>query len=180
MSHWEAEPAGRVWVRVVAAEDGAALCRAHGASVALHAPWVTPFTDMDGFRTWQGRIAEQQGEALVAIDRRDGGIAGLFALTGVMHGALCSAWLGYHAMAGYAGRGLMTEAMGLVCHHAFRTLGLHRVEANIQPENARSIALVQRAGFQREGYSPRYLRIGGVWRDHERWALLADTEEEPG
>ncbi len=57
---------------------------------------------------------------------------------------------------------------------AFGPIGLHRVEANVQPDNARSIALVERLGFRREGYSPKYLKIGGRWRDHVRYALLAD------
>ena len=69
---------------------------------------------------------------------------------------------------------LMTEAVRLAAAHAFGVLGLHRLEANIQPENLRSIALVKRLGFRLEGFSPRYLRIGGEWRDHERWALLAE------
>jgi ribosomal-protein-alanine N-acetyltransferase len=56
--------------------------------------------------------------------------------------------------------------------YAFKQLKLHRVEANIQPENVASIALVKRAGFVNEGYSRRYLKIGGQWRDHERWAIL--------
>jgi ribosomal-protein-alanine N-acetyltransferase len=72
------------------------------------------------------------------------------------------------------GRGLMSEAVSLVVTQAFEELGLHRVEANIQPDNKPSIALVRGLGFRQEGYSPRYLRIAGEWRDHERWAILAD------
>ena len=85
------------------------------------------------------------------------------------------AYLGYSGFAAHAGRGYMTEAVGLVLREAFLTLRLHRVEANIQPDNAASIALVQRLGFELEGMSPRYLKIGGRWRDHERWALRAET-----
>jgi ribosomal-protein-alanine N-acetyltransferase len=68
----------------------------------------------------------------------------------------------------------MFEGMRLVITHCFAELKLHRLEANIQPENARSIALVRALGFQREGFSPRYLKVGGKWRDHERWALLSE------
>ena len=68
----------------------------------------------------------------------------------------------------------MTEAVRLTIAHAFAEIGLHRLEANIQPANRRSIALAKRVGFRKEGFSPRYLKIGGSWCDHERWALLAD------
>jgi ribosomal-protein-alanine N-acetyltransferase len=68
----------------------------------------------------------------------------------------------------------MTGALQLALRHAFRTLKLHRVEANIEPGNEASIALVRRAGFTREGFSQRYLKLGGRWRDHERWALLRE------
>ena len=68
----------------------------------------------------------------------------------------------------------MREGIELVLREAFLTLRLHRIEANIQPGNQASIALARGAGFRREGFSPRYLKIGGRWRDHERWAILAD------
>jgi ribosomal-protein-alanine N-acetyltransferase len=68
----------------------------------------------------------------------------------------------------------MTEAMRLALRYGFETMRLHRVEANLQPDNHASRALVQRAGFVKEGYSERYLKIGGAWRDHERWALTAE------
>jgi ribosomal-protein-alanine N-acetyltransferase len=69
----------------------------------------------------------------------------------------------------------MTESLALVLREAFITLRLHRVEANIQPANTASIALVRRLGFELEGMSPRYLKIGGRWRDHERYALRVET-----
>ena len=66
----------------------------------------------------------------------------------------------------------MAQGLQLVIEEAFGPLALHRLEANIQPENTRSLRLVRRAGFTKEGYSPNYLRIDGAWRDHERWALV--------
>jgi [ribosomal protein S5]-alanine N-acetyltransferase len=69
----------------------------------------------------------------------------------------------------------MTEAMQLLLREAFTRLDLHRIEANIQPGNVRSIALAKRCGFELEGFSPRYLKVGGRWRDHERWAIRAET-----
>ena len=92
----------------------------------------------------------------------------------IVRGAFRSGYLGYYAFTPYAKRGLMTEGVSLVIGDAFRRLGLHRLEANIQPANKVSIRLVRRLGFRREGSSPRYLKIRGRWRDHERWAVLAD------
>jgi ribosomal-protein-alanine N-acetyltransferase len=89
-------------------------------------------------------------------------------------GNLRSAYLGYSALVPHQGQGYMTEGLELVLRHAFGTLALHRVEVNVQPDNERSIALAERLGFRREGFSPRYLKIGGRWRDHVRFAMLAD------
>lgn len=103
----------------------------------------------------------------------DGALVGCIEITQIVYGPLRSAYLGYYAFAGHARQGLMREGLLQAVRLAFRTLRLHRLEANIQPGNRASIALVRACGFQREGYSPRYLKIRGRWRDHERWAILA-------
>src|SRR5204862_1593871 len=87
---------------------------------------------------------------------------------------LQSAYLGYAVGRPFAHQGYMREGLELVLRRAFLTLRLHRVEANIQPGNHASIALARGAGFRREGFSPRYLKIGGRWGGHERWAILAE------
>ena len=98
----------------------------------------------------------------------------MFTISQIVRGAFQSAYLGYYAHERHARQGLMREAMEQVLDHAFGPLALHRLEANIQPGNAPSIALARGAGFRLEGFSPRYLLIGGQWRDHERYAITVD------
>ena len=105
----------------------------------------------------------------------DDAIIGFFNLSHITRGLLQSAYLGYAAGKPYAGNGYMREGIQLVLRNAFLGLRLHRVEANIQPGNRASIALARGAGFRREGFSPRYLKIGGRWRDHEHWVMLAEN-----
>ena len=154
--------------------DAAELIQANLDSRGHHHPWTASFTDEAGFDAWFGRTLSGPNVGLVAREAASGRVAGVVNLNEIVAGAFQSAYLGYYGMAALAGRGLMTEAVRLATVHAFGVLGLHRLEANIQPGNLRSIELVKRLGFRLEGFSPSYLLIGGEWRDHERWALLAD------
>ena len=96
----------------------------------------------------------------------------------IVAGAFLSAYLGYYGMSEFRGSGMMGEALRATVELAFGELGLHRLEANVQPANTASLALLRRRVPQ--GFSPRYLRIDGQWRDHERWALLADDAAPAG
>ena len=100
-------------------------------------------------------------------------IAGVVNISYVVPEPLCSGYLSYYVFKGHERQGLMRDGVLAVVRHAFKDLHLHRLEANIQPGNEASIALVRSIGFAREGYSPRYLKVGGRWRDHERWAIRA-------
>jgi len=160
-----------VSIAPVVPADALELIAANQASRAYHAPWATPFTDRAGFDEWFGKL---DGANVALVARAAGRIIGVINFSQIVLGNFRSAYCGFYGMAGTGGNGLMTGALQLAIDHAFNQLGLHRIEANIQPGNSRSISLVRRAGFRREGYSEKYLRIGGVWRDHERWALLAD------
>lgn len=129
------------------------------------------------FTEWLRSSRGGRHEKLLIRRLEDGALVGAINLNEIVRGPSQSCFLGYWIGAEHARRGYMTEAIQLALRHGFATLGLHRVEANILPTNRPSIALVKRAGFRREGYSPRYLRIAGRWEDHERWALLADSRK---
>ncbi|MEV4421052.1 GNAT family N-acetyltransferase [Patulibacter sp. NPDC049589] len=135
---------------------------------------VSPVIRRCAFAAYVERAAGPETAGFLILRRTDDALVGRATLSQIFRGVFLNAYLGYEAMAGYEGRGYLTEGIRLVVGHAFGPLGLHRVEANVQPSNARSLALVRRLGFRREGFSPRYLYIAGDWRDHERWALLAD------
>ncbi len=163
-----------VALRVPSLADGDEFVARTRASVDLHHPWVTPPATRAQYESYLRRVQQSDFAGYLACHRDDGAILGYFTLGHIVRDALQSAYLGYAAFAPFHGRGHMTEAMRLVLNDAFERLRLHRVEANIQPGNAPSLALAQRCGFRREGFSPAYLKIGGVWRDHERWAIRAD------
>jgi ribosomal-protein-alanine N-acetyltransferase len=161
-------------LRALDADDGPAFVAAALRSRSLHGRWVKPPRTAEAFGLHLARFAAPASHGLVVVTRDGGELVGSINLTNIVLGAFRSGYLGYYAFAGFEGRGLMAQGLRQACRWAFGTLKLHRLEANIQPDNGASIRLAQACGFQREGYSPRYLKIAGRWRDHERWALLAD------
>jgi ribosomal-protein-alanine N-acetyltransferase len=168
------KPARRIVIRPLAAGDEAEFVAAVRRSRALHQPWVSPPDTPKRFREQLQRMGAPGQCGLVVCRRDDGALVGVFNITNIVMGPFRSAYLGYYAFAGHERQGLMREGLLAVLRHAFGRLRLHRLEANIQPGNRASIALVRACGFECEGYSPRYLKIGGRWRDHERWAIRAD------
>jgi ribosomal-protein-alanine N-acetyltransferase len=133
---------------------------------------VAPHTPAK-FRAYLERMAPSGNRAYLVCRRDTNEMAGVINLSNVVLGLFRSGYLGYYAFSGQERQGFMRQGLRAVIRDAFGTLKLHRLEANIQPANAGSIALAKSCGFSKEGYSPCYLKIGGRWRDHERWAILA-------
>jgi len=156
------------------ADDRDELLRRIDESRAFHKPWLYAFRSPEGYQRLLDRLELPNYTCFFMRLKTINDIAGVFDLSEITRGALQSTYLGFYALAPYQGQGYMEEGLRLLLQQAFGPLRLHRVEANIQPANKRSSSLVQRCGFKMEGYSPRYLKIGGRWRDHERWAILSE------
>jgi ribosomal-protein-alanine N-acetyltransferase len=140
----------------------------------LHGRWVSAPSTPAEYEAFVERSRAPTNEAFL-VCTSEGDLAGVINVSEIVLGAFCSAYLGYYAFVPYAGHGYMRQGLVEVIRLAFGKLNLHRLEANIQPTNERSIRLVKSLGFEREGYSPRYLKIAGRWRDHERWAVRTET-----
>ncbi|MFD9907011.1 GNAT family N-acetyltransferase [Streptomyces sp. NPDC059063] len=165
----------RVGIRPFTLADGAEFTARARQSRELHRPWLFPPTTAEAYAAYAGALIEDRARAGFLVCERDsGGIAGFININNIVEGGFRCGALGYGAFAHAAGRGLMGEALGLVVAHAFGALRLHRLEINVQPGNAASIALARHAGFRLEGFSPDFLFVDGAWRDHQRWARTAE------
>src|SRR6266404_5172946 len=164
----------RIFLRSACDGDQAEFLDLMKRSKLLHRTFVSPPLKPIQFRAFLKRGSQADTRSYLACRREDERIVGVFTLSQIFMDGFRSAYLGYYVGGPFAGQGYMSEGMQLVLNEAFNRLKLHRIEANIQPSNISSIALVSRAGFSREGYSRRYLKIGGRWRDHERWAILLE------
>ncbi|WP_406385163.1 GNAT family N-acetyltransferase [Streptomyces sp. NBC_01618] len=182
----------RVAIRAYTPADAEEFTTRARESRDVHHPWLFPPEDARAYATYAGRLIDDPTKVgfLVCEPERErgreagngrageggggGGIAGFININNIVHGGFRCGALGYGAFAHAVGRGLMSEGLALVLRYAFGPLGLHRLEANIQPANEGSIALVRRAGFRLEGFSPDFLFIDRAWRDHERWAITVE------
>ena len=168
----------RVHLRLPRRSDQRTFIAQARQSRALHRGWVQAPETPTAFAAYVGRYhpagATPRNVGFLVVRNADGALAGVINFSEIIRGAFHSAYVGYYALAPLAGVGYMTEGFALALDFVFRRLKLHRVEANVQPANAPSIALVQRIGFTREGYSRRYVKIAGRWRDHVRFAMLAE------
>ena len=166
--------ATRVTLRHVELTDCEEFLMLMRKSRELHHPWIFPPLTEAAFEQYVARMERDDNEGMLVCERSYGRMVGVINFNNMVRGALLSASLGYYAGAPYSGEGYMSEGLELAKYHAFTNLLLHRLEANIQPGNHRSIELVKRCGFTKEGYSPAFLFIDGAWRGHERWAIVDD------
>jgi [ribosomal protein S5]-alanine N-acetyltransferase len=173
------EGVSRVILRELTAADEEEFIGLARASVGLHHPWYTLPTTPEAFQAYLTRLSRSSTEGRLVCVRDSGAMIGVIIIDSIIRGRFQSATLSYAAFAPAAGRGYMTEGLGLVLRYAFGDLRLHRLEANIQPANRASLALVRRQGFRKEGYSPDMLFIDGAWRDHERWAITREMTDLP-
>ncbi|WP_247046406.1 GNAT family N-acetyltransferase [Arthrobacter rhizosphaerae] len=105
-------------------------------------------------------------------------IIGQLTVSSIVWGSAMMATLGYWVDKSHAGRGIAPTAVAMATDHCFRTLGLHRMEINIKPDNGPSLRVVEKLGFRDEGYRPRFLHINGEWADHRSFALTSEEVPE--
>jgi [ribosomal protein S5]-alanine N-acetyltransferase len=165
----------RALIRPPKPGDCAAFLAAVRRSRAFHRNWITPKArTRAAFGKYLKRFATGAHHGFLVIQRETGDLVGVINLNDIIRGNFQGCTVGYYAFMPHAGGGLMREGLRLVLRHAFRKLKLHRVEADIQPHNRRSQALARACGFVREGRARRLAKVCGRWRDHERWAILAE------
>ncbi|OGT38701.1 MAG: ribosomal-protein-S5p-alanine acetyltransferase [Gammaproteobacteria bacterium RIFCSPHIGHO2_12_FULL_37_14] len=162
-----------VFIRELKLDDKLDFVNAMQRSQSLHHPWVkAPLTSQEFDEYFQRFQQPNQKNFLVCDQSKN--IVGAFNVNEIVRGLFQNAYLGFYAVADFAGKGYMSAGLKLVLEKVFNELALHRLEANIQPENTRSIQLIKKNGFRYEGFSPRYLIINNEWCGHEHWAMTVE------
>lgn len=163
---------------------------AWGEVRAVNADWLAPWEATQprpqhgdiSFRAMVRHLRREarQGRMLPFVIDVDDRLAGQLTVGNVMWGSLCSAYVGYWIDVRLAGRGIVPTAVAMAVDYCFETVGLHRIEINIRPENAASLRVVQKLGLREEGLRLRLLHIDGAWRDHRSFAVTAEEVAAEG
>lgn len=176
----------RVLLRFPVEADRAAFVALRRESRSLLEPWEP--TREPGFDAWGDDAFDREmrcrqrpeQERWLIVRRSDGALLGRLALTAIERGPFQNGRFGYWIGERFCGNGYMTEALRLGVGRCFGAMGLHRIEANVRPENLASRRALEKSGFACEGLSPRYFAIAGAWADHERWGITRDDDGPPG
>ncbi len=169
-----------VYLRKPTAEDFDELAALYKSSRRLHRGLVSPNFSRENFGDLLKRNKGEDYESFLICTGATNQIAGTITLSQIFRKSFSNAYLGYLLGENFTGKSYMTEAVELILNHSFTNLKLHRVEANVQPQNAPSIKVLERCGFTKEGFSRKYLKINGRWRDHERWAIIKEDWKTNG
>jgi [ribosomal protein S5]-alanine N-acetyltransferase len=178
-------PAKRIFLRYPDINDHGEWAELRAESADFLKPWepTWPANDFEKLafrnriRRYNREIAAGTGYPFFICDARTGALLGGITLGNVRRGVSQSGQIGYWIGARHQGKGIMSEALGALCDHAFNVLGLHRLEAACIPDNTRSVRILEKAGFTREGYLRSYLKINGIWRDHVLYARINPRHE---
>jgi ribosomal-protein-alanine N-acetyltransferase len=165
-----------ITIKKISPKDVIEFLRAARASRSSHQAWVRVPLTVSAFKRYVNEMRTAEDLAFVVRRHDSGSIVGVVELQDIFMGDFKNAYIIYYAFEGQQRQGMMRQAVTEVIRIAFSKLKLHRLEANIQPENKASKKLAKACGFCKEGYSPKFLKKRGRWCDHERWALLNPTD----
>ena len=170
---------GPVSIRLIRQRDARVLQQ----ELLTNRTWLRPWeaTNPDGpvsfdMRAAVRRLLQQyrEGGGVPFVMEENGVVAGQLNVWGIARGSLASATIGYWVSERFAGRGITPTAVALATDVCFDELRLHRMEICIRPENIASLRVVEKLAFRYEGLRRRYIHIGGDWRDHYCFALVAE------
>lgn len=147
------------------------------ASRSFLVPWEPVWQDdellLSSFRRRMNHYAKLASDDLAypffIFNAEETQLLGAITLSNLRRGVAQMATLGYWTGEAFAHQGVMSDAMGAIMGYAREELGLNRLEAACLPSNTPSMKLLNRSGFEREGYARAYLKINGVWEDHVLW-----------
>jgi [ribosomal protein S5]-alanine N-acetyltransferase len=176
---------GEITLRPVSRSDAAAWREIRRRNAEWLRPWdatvppgVEPRPSSYPVLVRRMRRMARQGTTLPFALLVEGRFAGQVTVNNIVRGSAQFASIGYWLDQRYAGRGIMPRAVAMAIDHCFTTVGLHRVEVCIRPENTNSLRIVEKLGLHEVGLAPRFLHIDGAWRDHRIFAVT--VEECPG